>query len=622
MTASTVDTPRATAVPNHQVNYSFAPSGRYASCFAGYDSGPRVLERWSFDGDRPTRLAAPQDNDELPQNLCTDDGRVLVVRTADGSHRLDVAEFTGAGVTWREVRTVGGLGLRVVHTPDPALLALAISPTARGTSTLMAVARDGSAARQLVELPGIAGQCSWLDATGRRLAVNVLRDGVSTPTEVDLCAGTTTPLSGTRAGQHFLLHSPASGMLLLAAPVDGRLRLAYGSSAGGDLVYSRALDASTGTAAPLAIDPSGHHVAIRVQHGARSHLVIHTPDGDAVRTLDLPPGVVGGVANWSEHGLRFPFSTPTRPPGIATIRRPLAGSALSHTSGSAAATWVDADVCDLPGAQGPIEAVVHGADWRDAPRLLVWLHGGPESATRLEFDPLAQRLAAAGIAVVAPNYRGSTGYGQAHQSALVGAWGVPDLEDIRAIGRSLTRQRRAAGKIMVAGTSYGAFLAVLAAAADPDLWSHCVAVAPFLSGAELYEDGSPAVRALLDRLGGRATATDAELGPRHLTEVCARIEARMLIIHGRVDPVIPVRHSRELRDALRRAAATRCAYIEPARAGHDPFQGSAGTRLVGEMVRFLGGSDEVRGGLGLAGQLASAASVPIEKTDLPHADCR
>ena len=45
---------------------------------------------------------------------------------------------------------------------------------------------------------------------------------------------------------------------------------------------------------------------------------------------------------------------------------------------------------------------------------------------------------------------------------------------------------------------------MLAAATRPELWSHCIAVAPFLHGERLYRDAAPPVRRLLDRLGGRA----------------------------------------------------------------------------------------------------------------------
>jgi pimeloyl-ACP methyl ester carboxylesterase len=98
---------------------------------------------------------------------------------------------------------------------------------------------------------------------------------------------------------------------------------------------------------------------------------------------------------------------------------------------------------------------------------------------------------------------------------------------------------------MLFGVSYGTFLALLAAATEPTAWSRYMVIAPSMTGSRLYKAGSPAIRSLLDRLGG-CTELDYELGPQDLFQLCPRIQASMLIIHGERDGVIPVAHSRLL----------------------------------------------------------------------------
>jgi dipeptidyl aminopeptidase/acylaminoacyl peptidase len=308
--------------------------------------------------------------------------------------------------------------------------------------------------------------------------------------------------------------------------------------------------------------------------------MVYEPFAERVRRVDTPAGVIHTVSGWGRAGLRFPFTAPAVPGGIATVD-PDTGAWHLATDDDGPGAWTDAAVHEFAGPDGPIEAVVYG-DWRTADRVLVSLHGGPEAATQLGFDPLMQDLVTAGIAVVAPNFRGSTGYGQAFQRALHGAWGGPDLADVRHIGRQLARPGRT---LMLHGTSYGAFLAVLAASADPRLWARCVAVAPFVSGPHLYAEGSPAVRALLDRTGGLSTVDD-ELGPRDLVRLGGRIAARVLIIHGRDDDVIPVGQSRALRDGLLRAGRD-VEYVETPTGGHDPLRGGQGPALTDRMLRFL-----------------------------------
>jgi dipeptidyl aminopeptidase/acylaminoacyl peptidase len=284
-------------------------------------------------------------------------------------------------------------------------------------------------------------------------------------------------------------------------------------------------------------------------------------------------------------GLRFPYSAPDRPTGVATVTPDGSWS----VAGSTGTGWAGAHLETLPGPAGPIEAVVYGGPhWRTAAHLVVALHGGPEGAWRFDFDPLFQRLAAAGVAVVAPNQRGSVGYGTAHRAALHGAWGGPDLADVRHLAGTLAAERAEAGVEPpgLYGVSYGAYLALLCVAHDPRLWSRCVALAPFLSAPRLRVEASVPVRAMVDRLGGSTPATD-DLGPRDLWTLAPRIRTPLLIMHGTDDDVIPIRQSRDLVDRLRADGDCPVDYLEVPGAGHDPLGGPDGDPLAERLVEFL-----------------------------------
>ena len=62
--------------------------------------------------------------------------------------------------------------------------------------------------------------------------------------------------------------------------------------------------------------------------------------------------------------------------------------------------------------------------------LVVNIHGGPASADVLDFDNTAQVYAGAGYVMLRPNYRGSTNYGEAHKTAIVGNYFEQGYEDI------------------------------------------------------------------------------------------------------------------------------------------------------------------------------------------------
>ena len=57
-----------------------------------------------------------------------------------------------------------------------------------------------------------------------------------------------------------------------------------------------------------------------------------------------------------------------------------------------------------------------GAEEKNLP-VVVMPHGGPEARDEPGFDWLAQFLASRGYAVLQPQFRGSTGFGQAHADA-------------------------------------------------------------------------------------------------------------------------------------------------------------------------------------------------------------
>jgi dipeptidyl aminopeptidase/acylaminoacyl peptidase len=83
-------------------------------------------------------------------------------------------------------------------------------------------------------------------------------------------------------------------------------------------------------------------------------------------------------------------------------------------------------------------------------------HGGPVWAYYAEFSHLAQLFAANGYAVLFPNPRGSTGYGQKHAQAIFADWGNKDFQDDMAMVDYAFEQGIAdPDKLGVGGWSYG-----------------------------------------------------------------------------------------------------------------------------------------------------------------------
>ncbi|MBI4667913.1 MAG: S9 family peptidase [Elusimicrobia bacterium] len=106
------------------------------------------------------------------------------------------------------------------------------------------------------------------------------------------------------------------------------------------------------------------------------------------------------------------------------------------------------------------------------PPALVYVHGGPNWQTLDAFDPLRQTLAEAGFAVIAPNYRGSTGYGKAFEDANNKDWGGGDLQDCVYAVRYLADKGEADIKRAgIFGRSYGGYMTLAALTMTPEAWA-------------------------------------------------------------------------------------------------------------------------------------------------------
>jgi dipeptidyl aminopeptidase/acylaminoacyl peptidase len=99
-------------------------------------------------------------------------------------------------------------------------------------------------------------------------------------------------------------------------------------------------------------------------------------------------------------------------------------------------------------------------------------HGGPSSQYVERFDPTAVALASRGFVVIAPNVRGSTGYGRAFEKANFKDLGGGDLKDEIA-GRQFLVQTGYVDekRIGITGGSYGGFMTLMAIAKEPSLWA-------------------------------------------------------------------------------------------------------------------------------------------------------
>ncbi len=557
---STASTPAAGTVYS-RVNFAFSPEGREAACIRTSE-GHYALEAWSFDGHHARSRVVGDVAGIGPgtRALPLGDGRFLVLPNSAETPELlllDLRTDPTSIHSLGEMRALGGYLLPSPSGPSPAQLGFLVSRDDVEHSTIRRVTASPPGTEELVRLPGAASGGVWLDRGASMLAVNLAYGSrPSSGVAVDLSDRSWTRWFSVSAAStdRVVLYSPRSGLLVVSTNAFGEPQVGLTTLGSGEPVrFPERLYLPGYGREALAVDEPGERLLVHWEQGAVSRLGVYTPADDRLEPLNAPAGAAQpDAARWSGEVIRLPFSTPAHPPTVLTASPERGGGwSLADTEGARRPARVGADLVELQGAAGPLEAITYGPDWRFSEHLVLALHGGPLSHWHYEFHPLLHALAAGGIPVVALNYRGSTGYGRAHMEAAFGAWGGPDLDDVAHVARELgdARVARGARRPVVLGVSYGAFLALLAAGRSPHLWSGCVAVAPFLSGPWLHESAPPWVARRLEHLGA-LEAADGAVGHRDVLRVCSEISAPLLLLHGTGDEAIPAEQTRLLRRRL------------------------------------------------------------------------
>lgn len=190
------------------------------------------------------------------------------------------------------------------------------------------------------------------------------------------------------------------------------------------------------------------------------------------------------------------------------------------------------------------------SDARGLPAI-VMPHGGPSSRDEWGFDWLAQYFAAAGYAVLQPNFRGSAGFGDAwYERNGFQSWRTA-IGDITDGGRWLTgAQGSDAARLSIVGWSYGGYAALQSAVIQPDLFRGVVAIAPVSDLEQLRTEGD---RYITGRINRDFIGSGPHIREGSPAQNAASITAPVLMFHGTLDTNVNVEQARTMRNRLRDA---------------------------------------------------------------------
>jgi acetyl esterase/lipase len=194
--------------------------------------------------------------------------------------------------------------------------------------------------------------------------------------------------------------------------------------------------------------------------------------------------------------------------------------------------------------------------------MVVLVHDGPfVRGHEWGWSSESQFLASRGYVVLEPEFRGSTGFGQAHFRAGWKQWGLAMQDDIADVTRWAIAEGIAdPGRICIGGGGYGGYATLMGLVRDPELYQCGIGWAGVTDIDQLYKGGSIEDSDLSDEyqrhalpvLVGDPVKEAARFGATSPLKLAAHITQPLLLAYGGADRHVQLDDGRKLYDAVRK----------------------------------------------------------------------
>ena len=447
-------------------------------------------------------------------------------------------------------------------TPDGSRLVYSANPGDPANMHIHVIDVDSGEVRRLLEGPG------WRDVhacspDGARVVVQDCRDGMFDMQLYIL------DLATAAAGHHCPHDGKARYLNPQWAPDGERLYLC--TDQGRDFLGIAALDRS-GDRLDWLICPDWDVEYIALSRDGRRLAFVTNEDGySRLRIRDLEtgedrdapphaPGIVQSVV-WRPDGEALAFTLDGNCHNSDVVLWTLEDDRLApvtrgDTAGIAREHLSEPELIRFPTFDGlRIPAFLHIPP-TDMPKggfpAVIMVHGGPESQYLPQYRADFQYLVDCGYAVLAPNVRGSTGYGNEYRGLDDVRLRMDSVKDLMHARLWLGDRSEVNGdRIAVSGRSYGGFMVLAAVTTYPDLWAAGVEFFGIANWITFFERTGPWRRKLRAvEYGDPDTEADflREISPINHVD---RIAVPMFVAHGLNDPRVPPYESELIVDSLR-----------------------------------------------------------------------
>ncbi len=588
---------------------SFSPDGRYLTFLTDITG---VAEVWRIPIDMQAEVPA------WPEQLTFRGERVSGARYSPVADRLLVTGDVGGNERTQFWLLQPENGPLVSLTSDPEVIHEFGGWSPDGTQITYASnardphffdvyeqAVDGGAPRRVLQQDG-TNHVLLYSPDGRSLLISRAESNTRNHLLLlDRASGETRLLTPEELGNGPALHIAAAwsadrrGLYLLSDRNRNYLSLAWLDLATTELTFLRDVPWDT---EELAVTDDGTRLALVTNEAGYSRLELFDVAADwgqrrALPIPALPPCTLRDV-KWSHDGARLAFTVDTANdvPDVwvwDVANEMFWRATRSARGGIPRERLVTPSLVSYQTFDGrEIPAFLYLPQGR-APRglpAIVYVHGGPEGQFRpnaLNYNSVIQYLVASGFVVLAPNVRGSTGYGHDYQSLDDIRLRMDSVADLPPAVRWLAEQGIAnPARVAVMGRSYGGFMVLSALTTYPEVWAAGVELVGIANFVTFLERTGPWRRKLREtEYGSLENDRDflEQISPIHAVD---RIAAPLFVAHGANDPRVPVSEAEQIVEALRRREVP-VGYLRFNDEGHQFTKRTTHLIVYPAIVRFL-----------------------------------
>ena len=312
--------------------------------------------------------------------------------------------------------------------------------------------------------------------------------------------------------------------------------------------------------------PDGKHLTWTVNVDGNQDIFVYDVVSGKSNALPLPKGInslAGAETAFSHDGTRllYTHNGPNAPTDVWDYEF---GSRISQqithslVGGVRAEDMIEPFLIHYPSKDGKWQIpasvyVPYNAERNEQNAAIVYIYGAPTAQTLNSFNRGIQYLVNQGYFVIAPIFRGSTGFGKEFEDANRFDMGGGDLEDVISAAEWMKKTGFIdPKKIAVIGGSYGGYLTMMAVTKAPDLWAAGVSIAPFVNWFTELENEDPLLRQYNIATMGDPMKDKARLQERSPINFVDKIKAPLLLLAGGNDPRCPKTEAEQVVQAVKK----------------------------------------------------------------------